>query len=82
MRVNVFAETKTNISRLRLSRWKMIVRFQSLNSTSKPKGYLFQTKKLWEELIVQRKEKATKPKEEVSLNFIFPSITVLLVIIF
>ena len=48
----------------------MIVRFQSLNSTSKPKGDLFQTKKLWEELIVQRKEKPTKPKEEVSLNFI------------
>ena len=50
----------------------MIVRFQSLNSTSKPKGDLFQTKKkLWEELIVQRKEKPTKPKEEVILNFIF-----------
>ena len=49
----------------------MIVRFQSLNSTSKPKGDLFQTKKTFEELIVQRKEKPTKPKEEVSLNFIF-----------
>ena len=43
----------------------------TLNSSSKPKGYLFQTRKLWEELIVQRKEKATKPKEEVSLNFLF-----------
>ena len=38
-----------------------IVRFQSLNFTSKPKGYLLQTTKLWEE----RKERRS-PKEEVN----------------
>ena len=39
------------------------VRSQSLNFTSKPKGYLLQTTKLWEKLIVlnRRKRKATKP---------------------
>ena len=41
---------------LPLSLWKTIevskiVRFQSLNFTSKPKVYLFQTTKLWEKLI-------------------------------
>ena len=41
MTVNVFAKTKTNIDNLPLSRWKTIeiskiVRFQSLNFTSKP----------------------------------------------
>ena len=45
---NFFAKTKTNIGHLPLSRWKTIeilkeVRFQSLNFTSKPKGYLLQT---------------------------------------
>ena len=36
--------------------------------TSKPKGYLLQTTKLWEKLIVlnRRMKKATKPKEEVN----------------
>ena len=71
MRVNFF--TKTNIGNLPRSRWKTIeilktVRFQSLNFTSKPKGYLLQTEtKLLEKLIVlnRRKKKATKPKEEV-----------------
>ena len=64
MRVNFFAKTKTNIGNLLLSRWKTIeilktVRFQSLNFTSKPKGYLLQTTKSWEKLIVlyRRKEK-------------------------
>ena len=57
MRVNFFAKTKTNIDNLPLSRWKTIeiskiVRFQSLNFTSKPVGYLLQTTKLWEKLIV------------------------------
>ena len=51
MRVNFFAKTKTNIGNLSLSRWKTIeilktVRFQRLNFTSKPKGYLLQTIKL------------------------------------
>ena len=44
MRVNFFAKTKTNIGNLPLSRWKTIeilkiVKFQSFNFTSKPKGY-------------------------------------------
>ena len=57
-----------------MSRWKTIeiskiVRFQSLNLTSKPKGYLLLTTKLWEKLIVpvtEERKKATKPKEEVN----------------
>ena len=57
MRVNFFAETKTNIGNLPLSRWKTIkilkiVRFQSLNFISKPKGYLLRPTKLWEKLIL------------------------------
>ena len=73
MRVNFFTKTKTNIGNLPRSSWKTIeilktVRFQSLNFTSKPKGYLLQTTKLWERLIVlnRRKKKATKPKEDVN----------------
>ena len=47
---------KTNIDKLRLSRWKTIqimkiIRFQSSNFTSTLKGYLFQTEKLWKELV-------------------------------
>ena len=47
-----------------------IVRFQSLNFTSKPKGYLLQTTKLWEKLIVlnRRKKRATKPKRRSKLK--------------
>ena len=74
MRVNFFAKTKTNIGNLPLSRCKTIeilkiVRFQSLNFTSKPKGYLLQTIKLWEKLIVlkRRKLKSAEAKEEVNL---------------
>ena len=57
MRVNFFAKTKTNKGNFQLRHWKTIkiikiVRFQSLNFTSKPKGYLLQTTKLWEKLIV------------------------------
>ena len=57
MRVNFLAKTKTNRGKLRLSHSKMIeimkvVRFQSLNYTSKLKGYLFQNAKLREELVV------------------------------
>ena len=73
MWVNFFTKTKTNIGNLPLGRWKTIVilnivRFQSLKFTSKPKGYLLGTTKLGEKLIVlnRRKEKATKPKEEVN----------------
>ena len=56
MRVNFLAKTKTNIGKLRLSRWKTIqimkiIRFQSSNFTSTLKGYLFQTAKLWKELV-------------------------------
>ena len=45
----LLCKKKTNIGNLLLSRWKTIeilktVRFQSLNFTSKPKGYLLQTK--------------------------------------
>ena len=54
------------------NRWKTIeifkkVKFQSFNFTSKPKGYLLQTTKLWEKLIVitEERKKAMKPKEEV-----------------
>ena len=67
MRVNFFAKTKTNIANLPLIRWKTIeifkiVRFQSLNFTSKPKGYLLQTTKSWKKLIVlnRRKEKSAE----------------------
>ena len=73
MRVNFFAETKTNIVNLPLSRWKKIeilkiVRFQRLHFITKSKGYLLQTTKLWEKQIVLngRREKVTKPKEEVN----------------
>ena len=62
-----------NIGNLLRSRWKMIeiskkVRSQSLNFTIKPKGYLLQTTKLWEKLIVLngRRKKGTKPQEEVN----------------
>ena len=72
MSVNFFAKTKTNMGNLPLSCWKKIeifkiVRFQSLIFTSKPKGYLLQTTKLWEKLIVitEERKKAMKPKEEV-----------------
>ena len=65
MRVNFFGKTKTNIDNLPLSRWKTIeiskiVKFQSLNFISKPMGYLLQTTKLCEKLIVlnRRKEKS------------------------
>ena len=42
--------------------------FQSLNFTSKPKGYLLQTIKLWEKLIVlkRRKLKSDEAKEEIN----------------
>ena len=92
MRVNFFAETKTNIVNLPLSHWKKIeilkiVRFQKLYFISKAKGYLLQTTKLWEKLIVlnRRREKATKPKEEV--NFLslkrvkFVKMTIILIFI-
>ena len=57
VRVNFFAKTKTNIGNLLLSHWKTkeilkIVTFQNLNFISKSKGYLLQTTKLWEKLIV------------------------------
>ena len=75
MRVNFFTKTKTNMGNLPRSRWKMIEiskkgRSQSLNFTSKRKGYLLQTTKFWEKLIVlnRRKKKATKPKEQVNLK--------------
>ena len=62
MRVNFFAETKTNIGNLPLSRWKTIeilkiVRFQSLNFISKPKRCLLRPTKLWEKLIVLKRRK-------------------------
>ena len=46
------------------------VRSQSLNFTTKHKGYLLKTTKSWEKLIVlnRRKKKATKPNEEVNLK--------------
>ena len=56
MRENFLTKTKANIRKLRLSRWKTIqimktIRFQSSNFTSTLKGYLFQTAKLWKELV-------------------------------
>ena len=56
MRVNYLAKKK-RIRKLRLSRWKTIaimkiIRFQSSNFNSNLKEYLFQTTKLWEELVV------------------------------
>ena len=93
MQVNFFAETKTNIVNLSLSRWKKIEilkigRFQRLHFISKSKGYLLQTTKLWEKQIVlnRRREKVTKPKEEV--NFLslkrvkFVKMTILIFISF
>ena len=69
MRVNFFAKTKTNIGYLPLIRWKTIeifkiVRFQSLNFTSKPKRYLFQTTKLWKKLIELNRTKEKRGKAE------------------
>ena len=68
----LLCKNKTNMGNLPLSCWKKIeifkiVRFQSLIFTSKPKGYLLQTTKLWEKLIVitEERKKAMKPKEEV-----------------
>ena len=62
------------LGNLPLRHWKtieilQIVRFQSLNFTSKPKGYLLQTTKMWEKLIVlnTRKKKAMKPKRRSKL---------------
>ena len=45
MGVNFFAKSKTNVGNLPLSLWKTIetlkkARFQNLNFTSKPKGYI------------------------------------------
>ena len=69
MQVNFFAKTKTNIGNLLLSHWKTIeilkiVTFQNLNFISKSKGYLLQTTKLWEKLIVfnRRREKSEEAK--------------------
>ena len=69
MRVNVFAKTKTKTGNFHAEALEndeilKIVRFQRLNFTSEPKGYLLQTTKLWEKLIVlnRRKKKETKPK--------------------
>ena len=66
-------KNKINVGNLPRNSWKMIeilktVRFQSLNFTSKPKGYLLQTTKLWERLIVlnSRKKKATESIEDVN----------------
>ena len=73
MQVNFFAKTKTNMDDLPLSHrttieFLKIVRFQSLNFTSEPKGCLLQTTKLWEKLTVlnRKKNKAAKPKEQVN----------------
>ena len=76
MRVNFLEKTKTNIGKLRLSRWKTIqimklIRFQSSNFTSPLTGYLFQTAKLWQELVElteTRKKPRLKPKEEVNFS--------------
>ena len=75
MRVKYLAKTK-RIRKLRLSRWKTIaimkiIRCQSSNFNSNLKEYLFQTTKLWEELVVPpEKEKKTqlKPREEVNVS--------------
>ena len=57
-KTKIFAESLENDRNLKT------VRFQSLNFTSKPKGYLLQTTKLWEKLIVLNRRKE-KTKEEV-----------------
>ena len=69
MRVNFFAKTKTKIGNWPLIRWKTIeifniVRSQSLNFTSKPKGYLLQTTKLWKKLFVLYRTKEKSGKDE------------------
>ena len=65
-----FAKTKINIGNFPLRHWKTIVilkiiRFQSLNFTSKPKG----NNEIVEILrrINRRKKKATKPKRRSKL---------------
>ena len=78
MRVNFSAKTKTNIGKLRLSRWKTIqimkiIRFQSSNFTSTLKGYLFQTVKLLKELVelTDMKKAATEAKRGSKLQRYF-----------
>lgn len=76
MRFNFLDNTKTNIGKLRLGRWKTIeimkiIGFQSPNFTGKLPGYLFQSTKLWEELVVltkKWKKLRLKPKEEINLS--------------
>ena len=57
MRVNLLAETKAYIGKLRLSRWKTIeimkiIRFQSLKVTS-TQGISVSNNQSWEELVVR-----------------------------
>ena len=61
--------TNTIARLMRIHFFAKIVRFQSLNFISKPKGCLLQKTKLWEKLIVlnRKKKKATKTKE---VNFL------------
>ena len=96
MRVNLFAKTNICAESLENDRSLKTVRFQSLNFSSKPKGYLLQTTKLWEKLIVlnRRKEKSDEAKRrsrlfklekgKVCLNdiILFQLIIVLLTILF
>ena len=69
MRVNLFAKTKICAESLKNDRYLKTVRFQSLNFTSKPKGYLLQTTKLWEKLIVLKRRKETSDEAKRSRLF-------------
>ena len=75
MLVNFLTKTK-KIGELRLSRWKTIqimkiIRFQSSNFTITLKEYLFQTAKMWKELVElteTQKKPRLQPKEEVNFS--------------
>ena len=72
MQVNFFAKTKTNMSNLPPSRWKTteilkIVKFQSLNFTSKPKGLNNKIVGKADHTYTEERKKATKPKRRSKL---------------
>ena len=74
VRVSVFAKTKTNIGDLPLSRWKTIgilkiTRFQSLNFTSKPKGYLLQIRGKSALIVINRRKKKSDESKRRSKLF-------------
>ena len=79
-----FAKTKTNVGNFPLSRWKTveilkIVRFQSLNFTSKPKGYYTRRKQRLKMICYARE--ALKNQLNIELDFTHSIARVLLTFI-